>query len=154
DMSRADAKDLVGDIELDRLIAAERDGRTSQLHELQNRLSLHDASGARNARWFAKAEVAMASEPSGARVEIARVGEDARRTMGAFRDVGTTPVRIGELESGTYLARLSLPGHASVSYPLLAHRGDRASVTVPLPSSTAMPKDYVLVPKGKFLAGS
>ncbi len=106
--------------------------------------------------------VSLVTDPPGARVELFRFELRDRRLVPEPAGVlGVTPLDRVPLARGSYLLRLSAPGHATVDYPVLIERethwdgADPDGVRVPirLPREGELGADDVYVPSGWFWSG-
>lgn len=156
DGNSAEARAQLADALFERALGAERDYRASQMEDLLQRLALYDKSGERQRRWVAPGRVQIASVPPGAQVAVVRYDRNAHGRLVATpaRLLGVTPISAVQLPPASYLFTFQLPGHAEVRYPLLISRGSEHSISVPVPTSDAIPAGYVYVPPGKFLFGT
>ena len=152
DPGRADVRERMADLLLDRALAA---GHDDPEHEgLIDRLSAYDDGGSRVRRLLAPARVGVSSRPPGALVTLARfASRDGRLALGPPRALGPSPTEVA-VEPGSYLFAFELPGHPSVRLPLLLERAQRRDVTIDLPAAHDVPAGYVYVPAGPFLYGS
>ncbi|MFO0573152.1 MAG: SUMF1/EgtB/PvdO family nonheme iron enzyme [Polyangia bacterium] len=156
DGSRDDVRGYLGDALLEGALIAEANHHDEKKRDLIQRLRLYDADGSRVGRWSAPAQLTLSSHPVGAAVEIARFEPDVHhhRQLIDSRALGMTPVQGVSLAPGSYLVKLSAPGRAPVSYPIVLGRGERFSADVKLPLAEEIPPDFVYVPPGRFLFGA
>ncbi len=130
------------------------EGRVEERDELLSRLAAYD-DGARVADWRAPGSLTITTEPSGARVSIARVeAVKGSRVESAPEAAGTTPVIDLKEAQGSCVLILEREGYAPVRLPLWIGRGEALSIDVPLLPAAAAPEGFVYVPAGRFLFGS
>ena len=134
---------------------AARDARQAARFELL--LALHDRG--QHADYLGgTGRLSLSTAPAGASV-VLQLWElrGKRLQLGAPRDLGAAPLDGVELSVGSYLATLSRPGHAPVSYPLEIRRGQawqtarpgaRGQSPVVLPVAGELGPDDRLVPAG------
>jgi formylglycine-generating enzyme required for sulfatase activity len=113
-------------------------------------MALYDRDGRLRAQWEAPARLEIASDPPGAQVSVRRYAADF--TLGEPQPLGATPLADVTLPPGSLVLELTSPGRPPVTYPLLAGRDERISITVPLP--TNIPDGFAYVPPGRTLVGS
>jgi formylglycine-generating enzyme required for sulfatase activity len=156
DAERADVRNMLGDVLLERALAAERDQRSLQLDDLLQRMALYDTDGKRQRVWDTPSEIAIESSPSGAKVRVAAYTADdkQKRRLGEARDLGATPIAGVTLQRGSYLLTLSAEGRIAVRYPVLLKRAERMRITVDLPEAGSIPPGFIYIPAGRFLFGS
>ncbi len=99
-----------------------------------------------------RASIVIESRPGGARIEIVRDDGSDRTVF-----VGTEPVSLEVLVEGSYVAVMSLAGHAPTRYPFVVRRGACPPRDTPGPSNTHVvelardvdvPRGFVHVPAG------
>ncbi len=156
DADRADVRALLGDVIEARALLAERRHDRIQVEEFLPRLRLFDEDGTRLARWHAPGTLAIESSPAGARVLLERYERhrDGRIEAGPASELGVTPLADVAVPPGSYRLTFAAPGHAQVRYPLVVRRGEARPIEVALPTSSALPADFVYVPAGRSLYGS
>ncbi|MCU0685761.1 MAG: SUMF1/EgtB/PvdO family nonheme iron enzyme [Polyangiaceae bacterium] len=155
DPTRADVRALLGQSLYERALLAEAGGAAGQAAEFARRFALYDPAGELARRWHAPAVLSVDSATPGARVALEPAsGAPAATRAFEARDLGPTPIAPTPLERGSYLLVLSAPGRATVRYPVLLGRGERAALAIDLPAATAVPAGYLYVPPGWFLFGS
>jgi formylglycine-generating enzyme required for sulfatase activity len=139
-----------------RILLAERRHQAALQQELLQRLDVHDTAGVFRRLLDAPAKVAVRTEPPGAEVSLARfdLPSDGRALLEAPRALGATPLEAAALAPGSYLLELRAPGRAQVRYPILLHRGESLSVSIPLARTEQVPEGFVYVPEGRFLFGA
>jgi serine/threonine protein kinase/formylglycine-generating enzyme required for sulfatase activity len=147
---------LVGDVLFARALLAEREHHLEQRDELIQRLPPYDADGTRRQQLAAPAEMAIQSNPPGARVSLGRYMEDDRkaRRLAEVGELGPTPVASVVLAPGSYLLTLTMPGRVAARYPILLARAERLRLDIPLPVASRVPAGFAYVPAGRFLFGS
>lgn len=101
----------------------------------------------------------IVTDPPDARIEVLKFEERDRRL--SPERTGWTPEN-SVLESGSYVARLTAPGFASVRYPFVIERGQHWSAVPPggstarpvaLPDASDLDEQDVFVPAGWFRCG-
>ncbi|MFT5680750.1 MAG: serine/threonine protein kinase/formylglycine-generating enzyme required for sulfatase activity [Myxococcota bacterium] len=146
----------------ERLLAADQARRHSEVAQSTALLSAHDRG--QHAR-FLKGEgaVTLHTTPSGATVECLRYVRDGRRLVAVSQGIlGTTPLDAVTLSQGSYLLRITAPGHAPVRYPVLIEReghwagiapGAGVPTPIALPPVGSLSEDECCVPAGWFWSG-
>ncbi len=99
----------------------------------------------------------------GARVDLLRYEMQHRRLVPQpFRHLGTAPIVAETLPAGSYVARISADGRATVDYPVFIERGQHWDGIRPggdtphpirLPHADELADDEVYVPAGWFISG-
>ncbi|WP_395835641.1 protein kinase [Archangium violaceum] len=153
------ARPLLLEATSERMLLAESFHQHGAREALRQRLELllEDAEEER-ASWrqrvFAPAELELVTEPPGAKVVLEHYVRDAQGGLRRepVRELSPTPLAPTLLPAGSYLLRVTRPGHASVDLPLLLTRGGREQLHLVLPD--AVPEGYVYIPPGCFLLGS
>ncbi|HEY0986446.1 MAG TPA: SUMF1/EgtB/PvdO family nonheme iron enzyme, partial [Kofleriaceae bacterium] len=84
-------------------------------------------------------------------VELARYGDDLRRTLGPPRRLGTTPLAT-TIAPGSYLIAITAAGRDPVRYPVLVERGAPVHIDIAVPAH--VPPGYIYIPPGRFLYGT
>ncbi len=154
DHTAARARTLLADTLYERALIAERERHDSDRDEALERLRLYD-DGHRLAAWAAPATVTLTTTPPGAQVRLAAVVPRAGKAeLGAWRDLGATPLAVLPLPAGSYVFELTLAGRAPTRYPVLLGRGEPFSADVPLIAAARVPTDMIYVPPGRFTFGS
>ncbi|MFP2933636.1 SUMF1/EgtB/PvdO family nonheme iron enzyme, partial [Pyxidicoccus sp. 3LG] len=152
DPSRQELRDAFADVTLARLLAAERNHRKEEQAELLERLRAYDASGTR-LRWLeAPATLSVTSQPAASRVSLRRYDAQGRLQDEELAP-GALPLPELSLAPGSYLLELRHEGHAPVRLPLVARRGERLSLHLPLPPERALPPGFLYVPEGTAALG-
>ncbi|MDD5308314.1 MAG: SUMF1/EgtB/PvdO family nonheme iron enzyme [Deltaproteobacteria bacterium] len=152
---REDARTLTADVLFERAKAAEAAGQQRLVEEYLGRMALFDKDGARGRLWSSPARVSLIVKPADARVELQRYVTDDRGRLVLERVKVPNGLAGGvDLPAGSYLARLSAPGHSEVSHPFVIGRGETARFTVSLPLAKDVPGGFAYVPPGRFLFGS
>ncbi|MEM9492769.1 MAG: SUMF1/EgtB/PvdO family nonheme iron enzyme, partial [Myxococcota bacterium] len=156
DSSRIDVRDMLGEVLLERALAAERDHNTALRDELLERLKIYDLDSEFSQRWTAPARLELSSQPSGAQVVLEEyvTDENQRLQLTHTQILGETPVRVGELAPGSYRLSLSMAGRATVHYPVALRREEVLELDIHLPPTATIPDGFVYVPPGRFLFGS
>jgi formylglycine-generating enzyme required for sulfatase activity len=139
DPTRADVRDLIGDIVLDRATLAEQLHDRDERDELIERIALYDADGSRRVRWARPGHVVVHAAVD------AVIALDAARLLG----IGSADVR---LAPGSYIVVIAAPGRIAVRVPIAVERGGELTVDA-TPPPTAVPDGLVYVPAGEFLFG-
>ncbi|WP_158542613.1 bifunctional serine/threonine-protein kinase/formylglycine-generating enzyme family protein [Lujinxingia litoralis] len=138
----------------ERYVAAkERNDMAEMLH---SESMVRDYGGAAYAERFGRcAEVQISTRPPGAEVTLFPYQElDRRRVVADERQVGTTPVRLPTLESGSYMMVLQRAGSAPVRAPLFVEVGERElTVCVDLPADHRVTPGFVYVAGGLCTLG-
>jgi eukaryotic-like serine/threonine-protein kinase len=144
DPTRDDVRDILGDILLERAMAADALHDTDRRDELLARLPSYDSDGSRRRAWAQPGRLVVHA-PAAAQVVLV-AGAD-RRTL------GTGEVNEA-LAPGSYVVELHAAGRETVRAPFVIERGGRAELTLVMPRAGALPKNFIYVPKGEFLYGS
>ncbi|MBK7579054.1 MAG: SUMF1/EgtB/PvdO family nonheme iron enzyme [Myxococcales bacterium] len=96
-------------------------------------------------------ELVIESRPAGARVSIARyVRRGPLLVLTDERELGTTPLKAGLFEAGSYLVVASRDGR-ELRYPLLIKRAERHRLELRLPEADEIPEGMLLVAGGPYL---
>jgi formylglycine-generating enzyme required for sulfatase activity len=142
DPTRADVRDLIGDVLLDRAVLAD-DAHDRRLRdESIERLAYYDADGSRHARWAARGRVVVHA-PAGAAITL-----DPDRSLGS----GSAE---RWLSPGSYRLSIAMPGRVLVHAPILVERGRALTVEIaPPPRIEDVPAGFVYIPAGEFLYGN
>jgi formylglycine-generating enzyme required for sulfatase activity len=141
DPARADVRDLIGDILIDRATLADHVHDLRQRDELLERVALYDADGSRRAWWTAPGRVVVRA-PAGAAITL----PPARR-LGS----GTADVR---LPPGSYIVTIETPGRVTVRAPIVVERGGELAIDVDPPRVEEIPPGFIYIPAGEFLFGN
>ena len=100
------------------------------------------------------AQLKVDTEPHGASASILRFQPvDRRLAEWRMADVGPTPVESVSVPHGSYLLRMSLPGHRTTNVPLLVERGTPQAVTARLYRESEIPESFIVIPAGEFITG-
>ncbi|HZI11185.1 MAG TPA: protein kinase, partial [Myxococcus sp.] len=152
DPGRGELRERFADLTLARLLAAERAHHEEQRAELLERLRAYDTSGER-LRWLeAPAALTVTSLPGAARVSLRRYDAQGRLQDEELAP-GAAPLTAHPLPPGSYLLELRHEGYAPVRLPLVARRGERLSLRLPLPRADALPPGFLYVPEGAAALG-
>ena len=163
DPSRADVRDLLGDLLLDRAMLADRVRDLALRDELIERLKLYDADGSRDAQWNADGHLTVRA-PAGAEIALETErpakpgdrsgsgGSSAPRRRIESRRLGSGTTR-EPLAPGSYVVVIAAPGRAVVRAPILVRRGGSVEVAVDPPRVDQVPDGFVYVPAGEFQFG-
>jgi eukaryotic-like serine/threonine-protein kinase len=139
DPTRADVREQLGDVLLERAELAEAMYQTDRRDELVARLAGYDPEGKRRARW---------NQPG---TLIVHAPADATIAIGDKQlGVGTATV---ELPPGNYLVDVRAPSQPSVRGAAIVERGKPTEITLAAPSS-AVPEGFIYIPEGDYLYGS
>jgi formylglycine-generating enzyme required for sulfatase activity len=142
DPTRADVRDLLGDILIDHATLAERLHDLRKRDDMVARLALYDADGSRHARWNAPGRVVVHAAPD------AEVSLEPAQPLGS----GSVSVR---LEPRSYVVVVSTPGRVLVRAPILVERGRKIEIDAAAPPlASAVPEGFIYVPAGEFLYGN
>jgi formylglycine-generating enzyme required for sulfatase activity/predicted Ser/Thr protein kinase len=121
---------------------------------IRRRLAAYDEDGRRARRLAAPATLRIDTDPARLTVRIENYDAETDQVAGPSRTLGQTPLTL-EVAAGSY--RLSFDEtetHVGFYDPVLLAPGETYQVSVRVPSRTAVPKDFVYVPEGRFLFGS
>ncbi len=151
---RATLRAHLGDVTLARLLAVERDGRSTEREALGYRLSFFDLDGSRRAFLAAGGRLTIRSAPTATATLQRYEGGTGRLTLGAPRGLGETPVAAIELAQGSYLLELVAPERAPLRLPFVVERAETVDLILDLPRPESVPEGFVHVPPGAFLFGS
>ncbi len=154
DPGNPEARALLAEAWLDRLVAAEEAGDAEGAGYARDRAASYD-DGPLVAVLKGTGGIRLDTEPSGAQVlcrRVERIGLVWR--AGPQRELGRTPLRV-PLAMGSWLLTLRLPGRQDTTYPVLIGRGALfdAGAPVPLLEDRAIDPDFVYVPGGPFVFG-
>lgn len=141
DPARADVRDLLGDVLLERAEVAEQIHAINDRDALVERLALFDRDGSRLARWARSGRVAVRA-PAGAEITLEPGGR-----------LGTGPLEI-QLKPGSYVFVVTAPGRAPVRAPVLVERGGESVLDIDPPPASAVPPGFIYIPPGDFLFGN
>jgi eukaryotic-like serine/threonine-protein kinase len=102
----------------------------------------------------ARARLSLRSNPSGARVVVQRYLErDRILVRGETIHLERTPVTLAELDPGSYLVTLKMPGYRDTRYPVLLTRGSHHEGDVNLYTNEEIGEGFLLVPGGTTTFG-
>lgn len=141
DPTRADVRNLLGDILLARALLAEQVHDHGQRDEALERLALYDADTTRRARWSAPGTVKVRAQP----------GSTIKLASGRALGTGTAEVM---LPPGSYVVVIEAPGRVVVRAPIVVERGGEHRIDVTPPRTSEVPPGFIYVPAGEFLYGS
>jgi serine/threonine protein kinase/formylglycine-generating enzyme required for sulfatase activity len=159
DPSRDDVRARMADVLDAQVRLADETGRIRDRDAFLARLGVYDLELRKS--WAAPVDIAVHTEPSGARVTIERYPHPSDGCLGGEPEIPdrvlATPFR-ASLSPGSYV--LVVHGderHAAVSYPFFVRCGQQPGQIVALriarPSWDAVPDGFVFVPEGRFLFG-
>lgn len=144
DPDLAEAHEALADHYKSALLDAERAHRPVDAARAESLLRNHDR-GRYGAILRGEGALTLVTEPAGARVTLERFVERGRRLVAEpAGELGTTPLCEVPLQKGSYLLRLTLPGHAEVRYPVLIERGSHQDGCAPgdtEPHAIALPRE-------------
>jgi eukaryotic-like serine/threonine-protein kinase len=101
----------------------------------------------------ARARLTLKSNPPGARVSIQKFLErDRVLVRGEMQHLERTPVDV-ELDPGSYLITLKMPGYRDTRYPVFLSRGSHHDGEVNLYTSEEIGEGFLLVPAGTAMFG-
>jgi formylglycine-generating enzyme required for sulfatase activity len=157
DTSHADVSPTLRAIRYDHARAADWDMNLPLRDELLKALEALDKGLAQKGLLPTISRISLATSPPGADVILQEVVAAPRRKRerATARSLRQAPLTI-EVEPGSYLLTLSLPGYALTRYPIRVGVGERYEVHVDLPKSGdgGVPPDFAFIPAGRFLFGS
>ena len=154
DNRRQDVRETLATVLSERAQVVERNHFLVQRDELLQRLWLFDSDGSYRRRWYAPSVLSLTSDPPGAAVTVVPIDEQHRLRSAARRELGATPLAPLELEPGSYVLSLSLPGRVPVRYPFQSLRGEHLVLSIRLPTPAEVPPGFVYIPPGRSLFGS
>jgi len=141
----------------DKLAEAERARRHEDAARFEVLLRACDR-GRHAAFLSGKGALTLVTDPPGARVILERYALRRRRLVPeVVGEIGPTPIVDLPLEKGSYRLRISAPGRAEVTYPVLIERGEqwdgcppgsRDPYPIPIPMLGELDEDEVYVPAG------
>ena len=147
DPTRADVRDLRGDVLLDRALFADHVRDPGLRDEELGLLALYDADGTRWARWHATGHLVVHAPPG---ASLALDGLSAPFSMPRTTDLADV-----NLAPGSYSLSVTMPGRVPVRAPILIERGRTQNIDIALPPrGDQMPKGFVYIPAGEFLYGN
>ena len=151
----ADARALLADAHVQRLQAAEREGRRADIRRQERRVREFDDPGRHAAYLEGTGAVTLQTEPTSAEVFAARIDPDGLIwTPGAPERLGRTPLEAAPLARGSWLLTLRAPGFRDALYPVHIPRGHHwEGGLVPLYTDAQIGPDWRYVPQGPFKAG-
>ena len=150
----ASARAVFASLWRERVVDAERRHDGASAREALDALRRYD-HGPHAAFVAGDGALTLGSSPSGARVMLERLVQ--RDGVYVVRDttvLGTTPIRGHPLPRGSYVLRLSLPGHREAVYPILISREKHWKGTVRIPPDDDIGAEFVYVPRGPALLGT
>ncbi len=156
DSNHSQAKELLSTALYQRALVMEGRRNPAQAEELIQRIRLYDPSGRYWQRWRAPGHFDIDSMPQGASVKLSRfeLNNKQKFELIFIKDLGKTPLKSVEIDPGSMLLELDLPGRIHVNYPLAVNRDENAQIQVDLPRSEDIPAGFVYVPGGLYLHGS
>jgi serine/threonine protein kinase/formylglycine-generating enzyme required for sulfatase activity len=102
----------------------------------------------------ARARLSLRSNPTGARVVVQRFLErDRVLVRGESVHLERTPVVAAELDPGSYLVTLKMPGYRDTRYPVLLTRGSHHEGEINLYTNDEIGDGFVFVPAGTAILG-
>lgn len=146
------ARRQLAEVIFERALLREAQGFKEGLEELLQRLELYDDDGVWRRAFDAPGVVSFTAHPAGARLSLYR-----RAVNHAWErlPVGDgLPQAMLELPRGSYLAKFSAPGRATVRQPFIVGRGQTLAFSLELPTVDRVPPGFVFIPEGAFLFGS
>ncbi|MCE9636811.1 MAG: SUMF1/EgtB/PvdO family nonheme iron enzyme [Planctomycetes bacterium] len=153
DAQHPEARSLVARLHFDRYLDAERRGHVEEATWLRRMVERYD-DGALGDRFRDRAAIAVETEPAGARVVVSKLAEqDRRRVAVSPRELERTPLVDDSLGAGDWLLEIRHDGCEHARVPIRLGRGERRVVSVRLLRSGALPRGFVLVPRGEFIYG-
>jgi eukaryotic-like serine/threonine-protein kinase len=142
DPTRADVRNMIGDILIDRAILADHMHDARQRDEMLERLGLYDADGSRRARWTAPGRI------------IVRAAAAAEISLEPARPLGKGRADV-QLAPGSYVVVVATPGRVLVRAPILVERGGAITIDARSPPlATSVPAGFIYIPSGEFLYGN
>lgn len=156
DGTRADVRDLLGDILFRRALFADQDGHSGQRDELLQRLRVYDHDGERMQLWSAPGTLSIRSTPPASQVTIHRyvLNDRNKLQLEHVRDFGEVPDLSVTLPADSYLLKFKRAGYPEVLYPLLLKRGEQIAIDIELPKQELVPANFAYVPTSRFLVGT
>lgn len=155
DNTRLDIRSLLADSLYERAIAAERDHNSSRIRDALARMKIYDTNHQRENLWNAPGTIHLETAPPGASVTLYEYETSKKnRPLSNERNLGTTPLNIDQISSGSYLLSITHKNHANVLYPFLVRRSENLSINIPLLPPSQVPPGFVYVPSGRFLFGT
>jgi serine/threonine protein kinase/formylglycine-generating enzyme required for sulfatase activity len=140
----------------DALVAyLQMEGRSTSEREAGLRqLAPYDEGGARARRLAAPATMRVETTPAGIPARLEMYDPVTHLPAEPPRQIGRTPLELS-LVAGSYrLTFAESATHVGFHYPILVASGEKLSAVIPVPSRSAVPKDFIYVPEGRFLFGS
>jgi formylglycine-generating enzyme required for sulfatase activity len=153
---RQDLKLKLAECLYERALLAEQEGETIALPALLQRLQLYDQDQRYWRKWTAPVHLTLDVEAPGAVAELQRMvhGADGRAVPGVLSSLGAGPWKAVPVDPGYYHLTVRAPGHEPASLPLQLGRGQQRQLSLPLPRSGSIPKDFIYVPPGPLRFGS
>ena len=153
DGGRTDVRRRMAQVIFLHALLAEQEHDASAAAELIERLPAYD-DGSLLARWRQPAALQLAA-PGAVAIEVRPyVDRSGRLERGAPIATRSGDSIDASLAAGSYAVELRGRDGLLVSSPVQLARGERLSVTVPLPRASQIPDGFVYVPPGRFLSGS
>jgi formylglycine-generating enzyme required for sulfatase activity len=142
DGTRADVRDLFGDILLKRALLADDVRDRALRDELIARIEPYDSDHSRSKTWNDPGTVTVHAPPT-ARLSLER------------SDRVITPIAgpVTSLAPGSYVIIVETPGRATVRAPILVERGGVLTLEIDPPLADRVPPGFVYIPEGVFLFG-
>ncbi|MBK8257097.1 MAG: SUMF1/EgtB/PvdO family nonheme iron enzyme [Polyangiaceae bacterium] len=156
DPTRADVRESLAEVTLQRAVLAGWFHETDLRAELVDRLEIYDVAGDKLRALTAKPSLTVSTEPAGAALSVHVYTND----HGAYRlaplgEYSTkAPVVVNLPSAGSYLLQFEHPGQTRVRYPILIEAGESLHLTIPLPALDQVPEGFVYIPAGRFWVGS
>jgi eukaryotic-like serine/threonine-protein kinase len=157
-----EAHEAVADAYAADLLAAERERAPASIARAAELLRVHDR-GRHAALIQGDGALSLCTDPEGAEAWLFRFVERRRRLVPEpLGLLGRTPILAARVPAGSYLLRLSAPGHLDTFYPVHLGRGERwdgvrpgtaAAIPLPLLPEGLLAPDDVYVPAGWALLG-
>jgi formylglycine-generating enzyme required for sulfatase activity len=157
DPTRPVLRGRIADVDISRITLAEWFFRKDRREILAQRLGEYDSGGDRARALAAAPALTVETSPPGAEVTLARYeNEGGKRRLGAPVSIGQAPLTQAIAAGpGSYRLTLTLPGRATLLYPVLLAPGEKIHLPpLDLPEASAVPAGFVYVPPGRFLVGS
>jgi formylglycine-generating enzyme required for sulfatase activity len=148
------AHDGLAALYLSRAQRAELEGRQPAQIYYETLALKHDDDGGIARQLSAPAALRLTSDPSGVEVTLYRYEEQDGVLVPAHpRKLGRTPVDVRDLEPGSHLAVLQLPGHRDVRLPTVLERSHSVVRAVRFYDDDRIGEDFIYVPGGPTILG-